>query len=81
MFDEYSKIKDEMKLVYLHDQRPWMIGFSGGKDSTLLCQLVFEMDRIITRRAAFKACIRCYFGYNGGKSDCKKIYASDERCN
>ena len=43
MFDEYSKIKDEMKLVYLHDQRPWMIGFSGGKDSTLLCQLVFEM--------------------------------------
>ena len=43
MFDEYSKIKDEMKLVYLHDQSPWMIGFSGGKDSTLLCQLVFEM--------------------------------------
>ena len=32
-----------MKLVYLHDKRPWMIGYSGGKDSTLLCQLVFEM--------------------------------------
>lgn len=32
-----------MELVYLHDQRPWMIGYSGGKDSTLLCQLVFEM--------------------------------------
>ena len=32
-----------MRLVYLHDKRPWMIGFSGGKDSTLLCQLVFEM--------------------------------------
>lgn len=43
MFDEYEAIKKEMQLVYLHDQRPWMIGYSGGKDSTLLCQLVFEM--------------------------------------
>lgn len=41
--DEYKEIKREMRTVYLHDQRPWMIGFSGGKDSTLLCQLVFEM--------------------------------------
>ena len=32
-----------MAMVYLHDQRPWMIGYSGGKDSTLLCQLVLEM--------------------------------------
>ena len=43
MFEEYTVIKKEMELVYLHDQRPWMIGYSGGKDSTLLCQLVFEM--------------------------------------
>lgn len=43
MFEEYITIKEEMELVYLHDQRPWMIGYSGGKDSTLLCQLVFEM--------------------------------------
>lgn len=41
--DEYSLIKEEMRMVYLHDQRPWMIGYSGGKDSTLMCQLVFEM--------------------------------------
>lgn len=41
--NEYSEIKQEMKMVYLHDKRPWMIGYSGGKDSTLLCQLVFEM--------------------------------------
>lgn len=41
--EEYRRIKEEMKLVYLHDDRPWMIGYSGGKDSTLLCQLVFEM--------------------------------------
>lgn len=43
MFEEFEQIKQEMALVYLHDQRPWMIGYSGGKDSTLLCQLVFEM--------------------------------------
>ena len=43
MLEEYIAIKKEMELVYLHDQRPWMIGYSGGKDSTLLCQLVFEM--------------------------------------
>ena len=43
MIQEYKDIKEEMKKVYLHDQRPWMIGYSGGKDSTLLCQLVFEM--------------------------------------
>jgi len=42
MFEDIA-IKKEMELVYLHDQRPWMIGYSGGKDSTLLCQLVFEM--------------------------------------
>ena len=42
-FEEYALIKEEMKRVYLFDRRPWMIGYSGGKDSTLLCQLVFEM--------------------------------------
>jgi len=39
---EFDKIIMEMRRVYLHDCRPWIIGFSGGKDSTLLLQLVFE---------------------------------------
>jgi len=39
----YEDVIQEMALVYQHDKRPWMIGFSGGKDSTLLCCLVFEM--------------------------------------
>lgn len=43
MYNQFDAIKAEMKLVYLHDLRPWLIGYSGGKDSTLLCQLVFEM--------------------------------------
>lgn len=45
MFEEFHQIVEEMRTVYLHDQRPWMLGFSGGKDSTLLCQLTFEMLR------------------------------------
>ena len=40
---QFKDVIDQMALVYKHDARPWMIGFSGGKDSTLLCQLTFEM--------------------------------------
>ena len=42
-FQVFEDIIEEMSVVYQHDRRPWMIGFSGGKDSTLLCCLVFEM--------------------------------------
>lgn len=42
-FAAYENIIQEMALVYQNDKRPWMIGFSGGKDSTLLCCLVMEM--------------------------------------
>lgn len=42
-FQVFEDIIEEMSVVYQHDKRPWMIGFSGGKDSTLLCCLVFEM--------------------------------------
>lgn len=42
-FPEYEEIIEEMSTVYCHDKRPWLIGFSGGKDSTVLCCLVFEM--------------------------------------
>lgn len=42
-FAVYENIIQEMTLVYQYDRRPWMIGFSGGKDSTLLCCLVMEM--------------------------------------
>ena len=54
MFEEYQRIKEEMELVYLHDRRPWMIGYSGGKDSTLLCQLVFEMLESLPKEKRWK---------------------------
>ena len=42
-FEVFENIIQEMDLVYRHDKRPWLIGYSGGKDSTLLCCLVMEM--------------------------------------
>jgi DNA sulfur modification protein DndC len=39
-----SKIDETIKLiqsVYVNDSRPWVVGYSGGKDSTALVQLVF----------------------------------------
>ena len=32
-----------MKVVYKNDNRPWIIGYSGGKDSTVVVQLAFTM--------------------------------------
>ena len=42
-FEEFEQIIEEMTYVYKHDMRPWLIGYSGGKDSSLLVSLVIEM--------------------------------------
>jgi DNA sulfur modification protein DndC len=39
--DISSLIINEIKSQYLEDQTPWIIGFSGGKDSTAVLQLIF----------------------------------------
>lgn len=38
----FEEIIQEIMMVYQHDSRPWLIGYSGGKDSTLLVSLVYE---------------------------------------
>ena len=40
--NKFQEIKDSLKELYLADDRPWLVGFSGGKDSTLLAQLIFD---------------------------------------
>ncbi|MCH7560720.1 MAG: DNA phosphorothioation system sulfurtransferase DndC [Thaumarchaeota archaeon] len=35
-------IYEEIRHVYLSDNRPWIIGFSGGKDSTCMTQLIWN---------------------------------------
>ena len=36
--DVYTEIQN----VYLGDSRPWILGFSGGKDSTCMIQIVWS---------------------------------------
>lgn len=38
-----EELIDEIKYVYLSDDRPWVIGYSGGKDSTTVVELVYRM--------------------------------------
>ncbi|WP_330632933.1 DNA phosphorothioation system sulfurtransferase DndC [Halocatena halophila] len=38
---DLSDIHDEIREVYLADRRPWVIGYSGGKDSTTALQLIW----------------------------------------
>ena len=38
----YNEAKEKIKTVYLSDKRPWVIGYSGGKDSTTVVQLVIN---------------------------------------
>ena len=39
---------EEMKQVYISDRRPWIIGYSGGKDSTTVVELVYKMLQSLT---------------------------------
>ena len=38
-----SDLLGEIRSLYLEDDRPWVIGFSGGKDSTAVLQLVYAV--------------------------------------
>lgn len=42
MINYYKTIR-EIQDLYLNDNRPWIIGFSGGKDSTCVTQMVYYM--------------------------------------
>lgn len=38
----FKDISDYLRDQYINDPRPWLVGFSGGKDSTLVAALVFN---------------------------------------
>lgn len=38
-----EELIDEIRYVYQSDDRPWVIGYSGGKDSTTVVELVYKM--------------------------------------
>jgi len=41
--NKFEDLIEEIKYVYMSDDRPWIIGYSGGKDSTTVVELVYEM--------------------------------------
>ena len=38
----FREIKASLEQLYREDERPWLVGFSGGKDSTMLASLIFD---------------------------------------
>jgi len=38
----YQNISNDLRKLYLEDTRPWLVGFSGGKDSSMVASLVFD---------------------------------------
>lgn len=63
LFDKIKEIESEISSQYLYDdnfERPWVIGFSGGKDSTLLLQLVWNaLKRIPSELRTRKVHVVC----------------------
>ena len=52
---EYMRaIKSELKELYLKDNRPWIVGLSGGKDSTCITQLIYYMVMELTSEQRHK---------------------------
>ena len=51
VFDEkqLDEIYEEIRTVYLSDDRPWILGFSGGKDSTCMIQMTWNALRNLPR--------------------------------
>ena len=50
MASDIKKIKEEIVDQYFADDGkiPWIVGFSGGKDSTMLLQLVWNAVKEVT---------------------------------
>ncbi len=55
-----SEIKDLLRDFYQADPRPWLVGFSGGKDSTLVASLIFDaIQSIPTEQRKKEVAIVC----------------------
>lgn len=54
---KFIEAKELVKEVYQSDNRPWVVGFSGGKDSTAVVQLVFqalsELDSSVLKKKVY----------------------------
>ena len=49
-----AAIREDIRAVYLGDHRPWVVGYSGGKDSTAVVRLIFESLRELSKEQRTK---------------------------
>ncbi len=42
LIEDIKALITEIQQLYCHDEIPWIIGYSGGKDSTATLQLVWQ---------------------------------------
>ena len=47
--ERIKRIHDDILQIYLSDARPWVIGYSGGKDSTTALQLIWTAISTLPR--------------------------------
>lgn len=47
-YEVFDQVAEDLRTAYCTDNRPWVVGFSGGKDSTALLQMVYNMVRGLT---------------------------------
>jgi len=40
--EKIELIEERIRIIYKQDSRPWVIGYSGGKDSSCLLQLTWS---------------------------------------
>ena len=73
----------EIREVYLSDVRPWVLGFSGGKDSTTALQLVWSALLELKPELRVKPVLRYLVGHACGNTDdgclCRFDARDDER--
>lgn len=53
-------ILDSLRLLYTMDTRPWVVGYSGGKDSTMIVSLIYELVMALSPEKRIKEiCVVC----------------------
>ena len=60
-----SEIHQEIQQLYLGDSRPWVVGYSGGKDSTTALQLIWYALEELPPEQRQKTGLRHYVRYAG----------------
>lgn len=50
----FARIRESLITLYREDPRPWLVGYSGGKDSTMVASLIFEVVQSLPKEQRLK---------------------------